>query len=99
MCIGKIRNAYKIFIGKSRGLPRFKCVGNKGFYAGRTKLENVVNFNSPAENGNHWKDIVRGKLKFPVPKTTNSFLTKLVTTQYLITLVQEIVIKLQIHFI
>ena len=74
-------------------------MGNKGIYAGRAKRENAVDYISPAENRNYWKDIVHANLKFPVPQTADSFLTKLVTTQYLITLLQEIVIKLQIHFI
>jgi hypothetical protein len=75
-CIGKIRNAYKIFIGNSRGLPRLKCVENKGIYTGEVQCENVVDHISPTEDRNHWRDVVNAKLKFPVPQRSDSFLTK-----------------------
>lgn len=72
-CVGKIRNAYKTFIGKSRGLPRLKCVDNKGIYAGRAQCENVVDYVSPAKNSNQWTDVVKAKFKFPVPQRRTAF--------------------------
>jgi len=75
-CIGKIRNASKIFIGNSRGLPRFKCVDNEGIYAGGAQSENVVDHISPADDRIYWMNVVNAKLKFPVPQRADSFLTK-----------------------
>jgi hypothetical protein len=75
-CIGKIRNACKIFIANSRGLPRLKCVDNEGIYAGGAQSENVVDHISPAEDRIHWMNIVKAKLKFSVPQRADSFLTK-----------------------
>jgi hypothetical protein len=81
-CIGKIRNAHKIFIRNSRGLPRLKCVDNEEIYAGGARCENVVDHVSPAEDRTHWRDVVNAKLKLQFPQRADSFLTKSVTTQF-----------------
>lgn len=70
------RKCIQNFIGDSRGLPRLKCVDNKGIYAGGAQCENVVDHISPAEDRNHWRAVVKAKLKFPVPQRSDSFLTK-----------------------
>jgi hypothetical protein len=51
-------------------------VDNTVIYAGTAQRENVADYISPGKDRNHWRDVVNMKLKFPVSKTVDSFLTK-----------------------
>jgi hypothetical protein len=36
----------------------------------------VVDHITPAEERNHWRNVVNAKLKFPIPQRADRFLTK-----------------------